>query len=136
MKITGTLGTIKQKVEVNEKDGIIHFPVTTVIPPFLMGAGMGADHAYGGDYDIMTQDDIANNKYGINKLRIGDFVLLQDCDNTYGRAYLEHSVSIGIVIHGDCIMMGHGPGITVFMSSKKPIIKPIISSDANLKNYL
>ncbi len=52
---------------------------------------------------------------GINKLRFGDLVLLKDCDNTNGRQYLEGSISIGVIVHSDCIKSGHGPGVTVIM---------------------
>ena len=89
-----------------------------------------------GDYDIMTQDDGANEKYGLRNLRIGDFVLLEDCDNYCGRGYMEGSVSIGIIIHSDCIAPGHGPGVTVMMTCRTGQIVGVLDKDANLMNYL
>ncbi len=117
-------------------DGILEVPVVTEIPAYLMGSGIGSPTAFSGDYDIMTGDLEANKEFGIDNLRFGDLVLLRDCDNTYGRQYLKGSVSIGVVVHSDCIKSGHGPGITVIMSSKTPKIKSILDRDANISNYI
>jgi len=118
------------------KEGILEVPVVTEIPAYLMGSGIGSATAFSGDYDIMTGDLKANKEFGINELRFGDLVLLKDCDNTYGRQYLKGSVSIGVVVHSDCIKSGHGPGITVIMSSKASKIKGILNKDCNIVNYL
>ena len=40
---------------------------------------------------------------------------------------MEGSVTIGVVVHGDCIITGHGPGVTVVMADGKGIIIPEIS---------
>lgn len=119
-----------------EEDGVLKVPVTTEIPAYLMGSGIGSMTAFSGDYDIMTGDEDANKEFGIDKLRFGDLVLLRDCDNTNGRQYLKGSVSIGVVVHSDCIKSGHGPGVTVIMSSKSSKIKGIKSENANIAYYL
>ncbi|ABR46257.1 conserved hypothetical protein [Alkaliphilus metalliredigens QYMF] len=125
----------KLDIKINP-EGYLEIPVKTEVPAYMMGSGIGGATAYSGDYDIMTGDKDANREFGINELKFGDLVLLRDCDNTYGRQYLKGAVSIGIVVHSDCIKSGHGPGITVIMSSKKPIIKAIINKEANISNYL
>ncbi|WP_427338911.1 DUF4438 domain-containing protein [Caloranaerobacter sp. DY30410] len=117
-------------------DGKIEVPVVAEVPPYLMGSGIGSSNSFSGDYDIMTLDKEEIKKLGLDKLRFGDLVLLKDCDNTYGRGYLKGAVSIGIVIHSDCIKMGHGPGITTIMTCKKELIKGKIMPDANIANYL
>lgn len=117
-------------------DKILEVPVVTEIPAYLMGSGVGSATAFSGDYDIMTGDKGANKEFGINKLRFGDLVLLRDCDNTNGRQYLKGAVSIGVVVHSDCIKSGHGPGITVIMSSKDTLIKGIKTENANIAHYL
>lgn len=117
-------------------DGILEVPVVTEVPAYLMGSGVGSLTAFSGDYDIMTGDKEANKEFGIDKLRFGDLVLLRDCDNTNGRQYLKGSVSIGVVVHSDCIKSGHGPGITVIMSSKSIKIKGLKTEDANIACYL
>lgn len=116
--------------------GTLEVPVVAEIPSYLMGSGVGSSTAFSGDYDIMTGDRKANEKFGINKLKFGDLVLLKDCDNTNGRQYLKGSVSIGVIIHSDCIKSGHGPGVTVIMSSKTSNIKGVIDEKANIGNYL
>lgn len=117
-------------------DGVLEIPVVTEIPAYLMGSGIGAATGAEGDYDIMTADEEANKKFGIDKLRFGDVVLLRDCDNSYGRGYLNGAVSIGIIVHSDCIKMGHGPGVTTIMTCKTPKIRGVINKDANIANYM
>lgn len=118
------------------EDGVLEVPVVTEIPAYLMGSGIGASTAGEGDYDIMTADEDANIEFGIDKLKFGDIVLLRDCDNTYGRGYLSGSVSIGVIIHSDCIKMGHGPGVTTILTCKTPKIRSIIDDNANIAFYM
>ncbi len=118
------------EIEVQEDQLIVD--VVCEVPAYLMGSGIGSPSAYTGDYDIMTADMNLIKELGIDQLRFGDLVLLKDCDNTYGRGYLTGAVSIGVVIHSDCIKMGHGPGITTIMSSKKPMILGRLNKEANI----
>lgn len=84
----------------------------------------------------MTGDKEANEKYGINELRFGDIVLLQDCNNCFGRDYLKGSVTIGVVVHSDCIKAGHGPGVTAIMSCSVSKIRGRKDKNANIAYYL
>jgi hypothetical protein len=112
-------------------------PVVAVIPQYLMGSGVGSAYAQKGDYDLITSDRAEIEALGLDKLKFGDFVLLQDCDNTYGMGgRLKGAVSIGIVIHSDCIKMGHGPGITILMSAKTPRINGLLVESSNLSQYM
>ena len=125
----------KMDIRVTE-DGCLEVPVATEIPPYLMGSGVGSSTAFSGDYDIMTGDKEANEKYGINDLRFGDIVLLQDCNNCFGRDYLKGSVTIGVVVHSDCIKAGHGPGVTAIMSCPTSKIKGRKDKNANIAYYM
>lgn len=125
----------KMKIKIT-KDGCLEVPVVTEIPPYLMGSGVGSATAFSGDYDIMTGDKEANEKYGINELRFGDIVLLQDCNNCFGRDYLKGSVTIGVVVHSDCIKAGHGPGVTAIMSCPVSKIRGRKDKNANIAYYL
>ena len=118
------------------EDGCLEVPVATEIPPYLMGSGVGSSTAFSGDYDIMTGDKEANEKYGINDLRFGDIVLLQDCNNCFGRDYLKGSVTIGVVVHSDCVKAGHGPGVTAIMSCPTSKIKGRKDKNANIAYYM
>lgn len=118
------------------KNGKIQIPVTTLIPAECMGSGLGSTSSHRGDYDIMTSDQASVKKYNLDKIRFGDFVAIIDHHNTYGPAFKKGSISIGIIIHGDCFNSGHGPGVTTIMSCAKSLIEPILSPKANIADIL
>lgn len=124
------------KMGITEKDGKLIVPVTHVIPSEMMGSGKGFTPTVRGDYDVMTSDPVLMEQTGLGSLRFGDIVLLEDQDNTYGRAHVAGAVSIGVVIHGDTYRMGHGPGITILLTSKKPLIEGEICAHANIAHWL
>ena len=124
-----------EKMNLSIVDGVLQVPVVTKVPAYLMGSGIGSVSDRG-DYDIMTADRDEYYRCGLDKLRFGDIVLLQDCDTSYGRGYLKGAVTIGVVIHSDCIIMGHGPGITTLLTSKTPIIEGVQDVNANIAYYL
>jgi len=126
-----------ERMSITIEDNTLIVPVAAVIPQHLMGSGVGSPYSQKGDYDLITSDRAQIAALGLDKLRFGDFVLLQDCDNTYGMGgTLPGAVSIGVVIHSDCIKNGHGPGISIVMSCKKPRIAGRITPEANLKQYM
>jgi hypothetical protein len=75
-------------------------------------------------------------KHGLGTLRFGDFVAITDADHSYGRIYRTGAVSTGIVVHSDCVIAGHGPGVMTVLTSSKGKIKPVINKKSNLRNYL
>ena len=111
-------------------------PVACHIPPELMGSGIGSPSAASGDYDITTADTATVRKLGIDRLRFGDLVAIDNTDNCFGRCYRKGSVTIGVVVHSDCIIAGHGPGVTTIMTSKAGRIAPFIDKKANIAHYL
>lgn len=125
-----------EKLNIEERDGKLIVPVVAEVPAHLMGSGIGSTQVFRGDYDIMTADRKELEAYGLQELRLGDFVLLRDCDNVYGRGFLRGATSVGIVIHSDCVLTGHGPGVTAILSSKTGKIEGKIDKNANLANYL
>lgn len=124
-----------ERMNLTINDGKLVVPVAATIPAHLMGSGIGQFSCYNGDYDIMTADRSEIERFGLNALRFGDIVLLQDCDNAFGRVYRTGAVSIGVVIHSDCVQSGHGPGVTTLLTSQTSIIEGVIDSNANLANY-
>ncbi len=125
------------KLGITEKDGKLCVPVAKKIPQRFMGSGVGAPFSQKGDYDILTSDEEAVKELGLDALKFGDLVLLEDSDNTYGLGAMKKGASsIGVIIHSDCIKSGHGPGVTIIMSCKKPIIEGVIDAKANIANYL
>ena len=125
-------------VKSGKKSGkkILEVPVTTLVPAACMGSGVGASNVATGDYDIMTSDAETVEKYQLDKIRFGDIVALMDHDNRFGRAYRQGAVSIGIVVHSNCLLAGHGPGVTTLMTCASPLIKPVIDPRANLADLL
>lgn len=124
------------RMKIVEKDGRLQIPVTTLAPAYCMGSGIGSAHVATGDYDIMTSDQETVAAYHLDNIRFGDFVALLDHDNSYGRAYKKGAVSIGIVVHSDCLKSGHGPGVTTLMTCADDLIEPVIDPTANLANLL
>ena len=125
------------KMEIKETgEGKLEVPVTTLVPAACMGSGIGAAHVAKGDYDIVTSDPASVAEYHLDQIRFGDFVALMDHDNRYGRAYRQGAVTIGIVVHSDCRIAGHGPGVTTLMTCKTSLIKPVIDPRANIADRL
>ena len=121
---------------IREEDSRLVVPVAAEIPPHLMGSGVGAATSWRGDYDLMTTDRGELARWGLDALRLGDIVLIRDWENTYGRAYVKGAVTVGVVIHGDCVRMGHGPGITTILSCKDGSLAGERASDANIARML
>jgi hypothetical protein len=118
------------------KNDKLEVPVTTIVPAQCMGSGLGSAHVAAGDYDVMTSDPASVKKYKLDKLKFGDFVALLDHDNSYGRAFVKGAISIGIVVHSDCMLAGHGPGISTLMTCPIPMIEPVLDKNANIANLL
>jgi hypothetical protein len=126
-----------KRMRIEESGGTkLQVPVTTLVPAACMGSGIGAAHVARGDYDIVTSDPQTVQEYGLDKIRFGDFVALLDHDNRYGRAYRQGAITIGVVVHSDCLIAGHGPGVTTVMTCKTPLIEPLIDPRANIADLL
>lgn len=116
--------------------GELEVPVTHEVPAKIMGSGLGSNQVYSGDYDIQLFDEPSLRKHGLEDLRLGDLVAISDADHTYGRIYKEGAVSVGIVVHTDCVTAGHGPGVATLMTSTTGKIRPRIDSSANIAQLL
>lgn len=126
-----------EKMNVTEDGDVLTVPVAATIPQTLMGSGVGSGFSQKGDYDLITSDRAMIAELGLDRLRFGDIVLLQDCDNTFGLgARLPGAVSIGVVVHSDCIKAGHGPGISIIMTCKEPKIKGLHDPQANIAHLM
>ena len=110
--------------------------VTHIIPAAIMGSGLGANQTYSGDYDIQLFDEVTRREYGLEDLRLGDLVAILDADHSFGRIYRKGAVSVGIVVHTNCVTSGHGPGVTTLFTSSSGKIIPKIDSKANIASLL
>ena len=129
-------GLLKRMKITETGSGTVKVPVNTMVPAQCMGSGLGSAHVAVGDYDVMTSDPESVREYGLDKLRLGDFVAIMDHDNSYGRAFVKGAVSIGIVVHSDCFLAGHGPGISTLMTCSGPLIEPLIDHNANIADLM
>jgi hypothetical protein len=114
------------------KDGKIEVPVNVVVPGYAMGSGIGALSMTTGDYDILCHDESVVKEFNLDKLRFGDFVAVLDHDNRYGRTYRKDSITIGMIIHSDSPLGGHGPGMMTLMSATDNKLVPLLDDSANL----
>jgi hypothetical protein len=101
-----------------------------------MGSGLGANQVNSGDYDIQLFDESVVKQFGLEDLRLGDLVAIIDADHTYGRIFRQGAVSVGVVVHTNCVTAGHGPGVTTLMTSASGKIIPQINQKANLAYLL
>ena len=60
---------------------------------------------------------------------------ITDADTRFGRNFMTGAMTIGVVVHSDCILAGHGPGVTTLMTCKTPLIEVFIDENANLHDY-
>lgn len=114
------------------ENGKLKIGVTHIVPAELMGSGLGSNQVQSGDYDIQLFDDESVEKYGLRNLRFGDIVAITDADHSYGRIFYKGALSVGVVVHSNCVYAGHGPGVTSILTSKQGIIEPYINPNANL----
>ncbi len=110
--------------------------VSRVLPAQVMGSGLGSDNTHRGDYDIQLSDPAMVKKLRLDGLRFGDIVALEDTYDAYGRSWRPGAVSIGIVVHGDSRLAGHGPGVTTILAAQKGRLKPQEEEGANIADLL
>ena len=114
----------------------LEVPVTHMVPAAIMGSGLGSNHTFSGDYDIQLFDEKVIEQYGLEELRLGDLVAIIDADHSFGRIYRQGAITVGIVVHTNCVTAGHGPGVTSLLTSTSGKIIPQINSKANIASLL
>ena len=124
------------KLGIKEQEGRLIVPVAAKVPARLMGSGLGSPSTAAGDYDITTTDQAEIKSLGLDQLKFGDLVALEDSDNRFGRSYRRGAVSIGIIVHSDCLVAGHGPGVTTLLTSIDGSLDVTLDSEANLARML
>lgn len=136
IKVLNCSPELIEAMELEESDGTMTVPVSHRVPARIMGSGLGADNTNSGDYDIQMFDEEVVEEYGLDSLRFGDIVAIEDADHTYGRIYRTGAVTIGVVVHSRSVISGHGPGVTTLMTSSEGDIETETSEKANLANVL
>ena len=111
--------------------GRLRVPVVATIPAHIMGSGAELTPEFV-DQDLMTGDRAALAEHGIDQLKLGDLVAVLDTDHRYGRGYRAGGVTIGLIMHGDSIMTGHGPGCQDMLVCANGEIEPVLDQNANI----
>lgn len=98
-------------------DGRLAVPVAARVPAAAVGAGAGMVSEYA-NTDLMGAyagqgDDLS---LGLEGLRIGDVVALDDQDHRFGRGWRAGWTTIGVISTGHCRLFGHGPGPSSILS--------------------
>ncbi|WP_375552264.1 DUF4438 domain-containing protein [Rhodophyticola porphyridii] len=98
------------------EDDVLMMGVCAKIPPHLVGAGAGLT-SEGGSLHIQSTDRAELAKLGLDGLRLGDVVAIEDTDSRYNHGYLRGAMGIGIIGQTDGPRAGYGPGMTVVMTA-------------------
>ena len=136
VRCTGLDPDLLERWVTETRDGKLVVPVAKTAPAAIMGSGLGRDNVARGDYDITLFDPPTVAAHGLGDLRFGDFVAILDADASYGRHYFTGAVSVGIVVHGDSYLAGHGPGVTGLLTSRGGNILPVLDPRANIADLL
>ena len=118
------------------RDGVLQVPVTHLIPAVLMGSGLGKNTAWRGDYDIQMADRALRARHRLGSLRFGDLVAIVNADTRRGPSVREGRVTIGVIVHGDSTVSGHGPGVTPLITGPATQLRPYRDPGANIAAVL
>jgi Domain of unknown function (DUF4438) len=114
-------------------DGRLEVGVAMRVPAAAVGAGAGMVSEFA-NTDLMgaypgQADDLS---LGLESLRIGDVVALDEQDHRFGRGYRPGFVTIGVISTGHCRLFGHGPGPSTILSGPADAFALVDDADANL----
>jgi hypothetical protein len=114
-------------------DGRLRVPVAARVPAEAVGAGAGMISEFA-NTDLMGaySGQSADLSLGLESLRIGDVVVLEDQDHRYGRGFREGYLTIGVISTGHCRLFGHGPGPSSILSGPAEAFDIVEDDSANL----
>jgi hypothetical protein len=136
VKLKGCSPALLEKIAAGaDGSGKLRIKVVAIAPAHLLGAGAGLT-SEGGSLHIQTVDRAALAAAGLDRLRLGDVVAMQDYDSRYSHGYFRGAVGIGVVGQGDSPRPGYGPGLTVVMTSHDGGIAPVLTPGTNLADLL
>lgn len=136
VKLKGCSPELLEKlVDSNGADGKLPVKVVATVPAHLLGAGAGLT-SEAGSIHVQTVDREALADAGLNELRLGDVVALEDFDSRYSHGYMRGAMGIAVVGQGDSPRPGYGPGLTLIMTSHDGAITPVHTPGTNLVELL
>lgn len=126
---------ILEKLAIQVKEGKLEVPVVRKIPAEIIGSGPGAGSLYG-HFSIQTCYPPDIKKYGLDELRFGDLVFLEDVECNYGKGYYRGAGTVGLVVSGPSDISGLGIGVTPVLSCQTGKLIYRIEGEANLTKIL
>ncbi len=117
------------------ENGVLRIGVVGVLPAHLVGAGAGLT-SEGGSLHMQSTDRAALKEAGLDALRLGDLIAIEDTDSRYNHGYLRGALAIGVVGQTDGPRAGYGPGLTVVLTAPKGELGYFIDPAANLAALL
>jgi hypothetical protein len=115
--------------------GRLEVPVVKRIPAEIVGQGSGGG-ALSGNWHIQTCYPPDIRKYGLDELRFGDLVLLEDTQTDYGRGYYKGGATVGVVCGSPSDQSGLGIAVATVLSSRFGQLTGRIDPGANIAKYL
>ncbi|MFP2899678.1 DUF4438 domain-containing protein [Corallococcus sp. 4LFB] len=117
---------------VRTEAGRLLIPVTHTVPAELMGSGFGRSEGVLGDLDIQLSDARLVRKHRLNALRLGDLVAVCPLDYRFGPSRRAGVVTVGVVVHADSKVAGHGPGVTPLLIAPRECVRLVRRPQANV----
>ena len=135
VRLKGLSPLLLAKMPVQERKGRIDVGVTASIPAHLIGAGLGLT-SEGGSIHLQTTDRDTVARLGLDRLRLGDIVALEDTDSRMNHGYLRGAMAIGVVCATDGPRAGYGPGIALVMTAPGGELGSYPEAGANIADLL
>lgn len=133
--LKGLAPNLLNVLPVRETATSVEFGVVARIPAHLIGAGLGLT-SEGGSLHMQSTDREELARHGLDTLRLGDLVALDDTDSRYNHGYMRGALAIGVVGATDGPRAGYGPGITVLMTAPAGQLGTFIDPNANIADLL
>ncbi|MCR4396956.1 MAG: DUF4438 domain-containing protein [Candidatus Saccharicenans sp.] len=126
---------VLEKMGLGLKDGKLEVPLVKKIPAEIVGGGPGAGSLFG-HFSIQTCFPPDIKKYGLDELRFGDLVFLEDIQCDYGKGYYKGAGTVGVVVSGPSEISGLGIGVTPVLSCRTGKLTHRLDTEANIAKYL
>jgi hypothetical protein len=130
--VTNASPSLLRRWAPRQRGHVLEVPVTHVLPSSLIGSGLGKNTAWRGDFDIQLTDPSSRGRFRLDTLRFGDIVAITNEDARFGPSFRSGIITIGIVVHGDSTVSGHGPGVTALLTGSERLLRPWRNENANL----
>ena len=124
-----------EKLPHRAEGGVLRFGVAAMIPAHLLGAGLGLT-SDGGSLHMQSTDRALIAETGLDRLRLGDVVAIENTDSRFNHGYLRGAFGIGVVGQTDGPRAGYGPGITLLMTAPGGTLGAYTAVGTNIADLL